>query len=304
MCIIAVKTMNNKFMSKATLEECFRNNPDGAGFMWADKGMVHIRKGFMSFSTFWKALTDVRTEYGDMIPYVMHFRISTQAGIQQSCTHPFPLSTTMKDLKMLSCKAKVGIAHNGIIQLTTDHNQKEYSDTMKFITDYVPFFIKNLNWWKNEHAKIALKELCGSKLAILGGDNHIELIGDFVKDKGNYFSNTTFKAPKYKNNWFQGATVSHSLYDDGYYCGSWADDWGAFWNESTQKYEFDESYCPMSIDDCESYCEACCDKEHCSLHKNLVQEKEKELELKVGECLKKRVSERASASKKSSKNKK
>lgn len=274
MCIIAIKTPNKKFMSKSVLAECFRNNPDGAGFMYPHNGEVHIRKGYMSFNSFWNALSETRAKYGDDIPYVMHFRISTQAGVQPSCTHPFPLSTNMSDLKMLKCKAHVGIAHNGIIQLTTDHSQKEYSDTMKFITDYVPFFIRNLNWWKSSAAKTALKELCKSKLAILGGDGHIERIGDFVEDDGHWYSNTTYRAPKVK---------SYSYWDDGYYLytsptqskttpidTSWVDpDWEDAWNESTQRYDFDEDMCPMSYDDTAYYCEFCSNKSSCQLYTNL-----------------------------------
>lgn len=291
MCIIAIKSKHNKFMSKATLEECFRNNPDGAGFMYPANGEVHIRKGYMSFNSFWKALKKVREEYGDDIPYVMHFRISTQAGVQPSCTHPFPLSKNMDDLRMLSCKSKIGIAHNGIIQLTTDHSQKTYSDTMKFITDYVPFFIKNLSWWKSEPAKKSLEKLCGSKLAILGGDGHIERIGDFVKDEGNYYSNTTYKVPKYNFNTGFNEKWWGSLYDNINYDAPIvsddysADDWEMYWNEAFQTYDFDESWCPMACDDCELYCEHCSNKYKCSTYSKLVDTTET---LKVSEPKKKK----------------
>lgn len=277
MCVIAIKTPNKKFMSKSVLKECFRNNPDGAGFMYAHNGEVHIHKGYMSFESFWKALKQTREQYGDDIGYVMHFRISTQAGVQPSCTHPFPLSKNMNDLRMLSCKAKVGIAHNGIIQLTTDHSQKTYSDTMKFITDYVPFFIRNLNWWKSEPAKKALKELCGSKLAILGGDGHIERIGDFVSEDGNFYSNTTYKAPKVKYTY--PTTYSADWWDDGYnynksYGLSDSDDWDGYWNETRQAFVFEEQWCPMSCDDNDSYCEYCSNRDNCPLYRNLVSNEE------------------------------
>ena len=246
MCVIAYKPMNKSFMSKATLEECFRNNPDGAGFMFTADGKVHIRKGFMSFNDFWSALKATRTQYGDKIPYVMHFRISTQAGVNPYCCHPYPLSANMDNLRKLSSSANVGIAHNGIIKLTSD-GAKDYNDTMKFITDYVTLLIKKVDWWKNQNVHKALEILCGSKLAILGTDNHVELIGDFIEDKGCYYSNASYKQPKY----------SYKSYKSFWY----DDDWEFYWNKKKGRYDFDDTYCPLVMEGNCSYCECC---SHCS----------------------------------------
>ena len=49
MCIIVAKEIGIEMPSMETLERCFQANPDGAGFMWADGKMVHIRKGFMEY---------------------------------------------------------------------------------------------------------------------------------------------------------------------------------------------------------------------------------------------------------------
>jgi len=243
MCVIAYKPMNVDFMSKSVLQECFNNNPDGAGFMFTANGEVHIKKGYMNFNAFWKALKEVRNQYGEKIPYVMHFRISTQAGVNQQCCHPYPLSRNMDRLKQLDTTSKVGIAHNGIISLTTDRNAKGYNDTMKFITDYATLLIKKVNYWTNPNVAKALKELCGSKLAILGSDNHCELIGDFIKDNGCYYSNATYCKPK-----FTTVNSSVSWYDD---------DWEFFYNKKSKKYEFDETYCPLVFNGDNSYCSKC-----------------------------------------------
>ena len=138
MCIIAYKSAEQQFPSKKTLKRCFDNNDDGAGFMYNASGKVYIKKGFATFQEFWKTLRKVREEYGDNIPYVMHFRISTQAGNRPDCTHPFPLSSHMKDLRLLETTTDIGIAHNGIISLTSSGYSKTitYSDTMEFI-DFV-----------------------------------------------------------------------------------------------------------------------------------------------------------------------
>lgn len=243
MCIIAYKPLDTAFMPKSILKECFKNNPDGSGFMFSANGKVYIRKGFMDFDSFWNALSQARNKYGEKIPYVMHFRISTQAGINQQCCHPYPLSSDMDNLKKLSIVSRIGIAHNGVIHLTSDASVKDYNDTMKFITDYATLLIKKVDWWKNPNIATALEQLCGSKLAILGSDNHCELIGDFIEDKGCFYSNSTYlkpKIPKIQN----------------YYYGDY-DNWEWYKNPKTKKYDFSEAYCPLWLDADDSYCSNC-----------------------------------------------
>lgn len=246
MCVIAYKPSGVPFMSKSTLHECFKNNPDGAGFMFVANGKVNIRKGFMSFSDFWSALNAVRNEYGDDIPYVMHFRISTQAGVNQQCCHPYPLSSNMEDLKKLKCVSNIGIAHNGVISLTSNRNVKDYNDTMKFITDYVTLLVKNVGWWKNKNISTALGHLCESKLAIMGSDSHVELIGDFIADEGCYYSNGTYAKPK---------TTWKSY--------SFLDEWEDYYNPKTRKYNFDTHYCPLFMDGDDTYCTSCSKCKNC-----------------------------------------
>ena len=255
MCVIAYKPMNVGFMPKSVLQECFKNNPDGAGFMFTANGEVHIQKGFMDFASFWKALSLVRNQYGEKIPYVMHFRISTQAGVNQQCCHPYPLSSDMSKLKELTSTAKIGIAHNGIIRLTSDFSVKDYNDTMKFITDYATLLIKRVDWWKNPNIAKALEQLCGSKLAILGSDSHVELIGDFIQDNGCYYSNGTYLAPKIKK------TVINYPYQPFY-----DEDWDICYNKKKQRYEFEETYCPLVIEGDDSWCGMC---SHCKKCKTL-----------------------------------
>ena len=44
MCIIAIKPAGVKLPADTTLENCWYNNPDGAGFMYAAGGTVHIQR--------------------------------------------------------------------------------------------------------------------------------------------------------------------------------------------------------------------------------------------------------------------
>ena len=135
MCIICVSPQNVRQPDKATIAAMFDHNPHGAGYMFARDGKVHIRKGFMNLSALLNALKHER--FTDADPVVYHFRISTQAGVNPWMTHPFPLSNRPPHMKALDVDCRCGVAHNGIIRLTSDPRNHEYSDTAIFITDYL-----------------------------------------------------------------------------------------------------------------------------------------------------------------------
>lgn len=221
MCIIAYKPLNVAFPEEYILKNCFDNNDDGAGFMYAFNGEVHIRKGYETFEKFMAALNKARAITGDKVPYVMHFRIATQ-GYEKTMTHPFPLSSKMENLKRLRCKCSIGVAHNGILDITSD-GAKTYSDTMKFITDYLSNIIQSYDWYKNKRTKKLIEYLIdGSRLAILDVHSHCELMGKgWEEDKGIYYSNHTWAYKKYT---YTGGTAGFSYpharawwdYDDYY----------------------------------------------------------------------------------------
>ena len=197
MCIIAYKPLNVAFPEEYILQNCFENNDDGAGFMYTYGGEVHIHKGYETFEKFMAALNKARAITGDKVPYVMHFRIATQ-GYERTMTHPFPLSSKMENLKRLHYKCSIGVAHNGILDITSD-GAKTYSDTMKFITDYLSNIIQSYDWYKNKRTKRLIEYLIdGSRLAILDAHSHCELMGKgWEVDKGIYYSNHTWAYKKY-----------------------------------------------------------------------------------------------------------
>lgn len=195
MCIAIYKPMGVEFPSKKTLKTCFNNNPHGAGFMVATGDKIIIHKGFMEFSDFWKALRESRKIYDSTSAYVMHFRISTQGGVRADGCHPFPLSGDMDELRKLDTECEIGIAHNGIISLTSKgYGKVDYSDTMKFITDYLSLIIKDRGYFKDDDTLELIDRLCGSRLAILDGRGHCELIGrGWEMADGVWYSNDSYK---------------------------------------------------------------------------------------------------------------
>lgn len=195
MCIAIYKPMGVEFPSKKVLRTCFNNNPHGAGFMVATGDEVIIHKGFMGFTSFWKALRESRATYGNTSAYVMHFRISTQGGVRADGCHPFPLSGDMDELRKLNTECEIGIAHNGIIPLTSKgYSKVDYSDTMKFITDYLSLIIKDRAYFKDDDTVELIDRLCGSRLAILDSRGHCELIGrGWEMANGVWYSNDSYK---------------------------------------------------------------------------------------------------------------
>ena len=289
MCIIAFKPTNIAFPDEQTLKNCFENNPHGAGFMYAYNDVVHWQKGYESFKSFKKALNKAREITGDKVPYVMHFRIATQ-GYEKCMTHPFPLSSDMKKLKKLSGDCNICVAHNGILDITSD-GSKEYSDTMKFITDYLVYIIRNYSWWKDDRTKKLIENLIdGSRLAILDKKGHCELMGKgWVEENGIWYSNSSYSYEKQVYTYAPCGT----LYDDGYDLKWWKpnykssfgkvveeddydhtplamggyDPYADWFDVKNGEYEFDDSYCPFVMEDDDSYCLACKYTKQCKFMK-------------------------------------
>lgn len=283
MCVIAYKPRNVAFPEERILQNCFENNPDGAGFMYPQGGKVHIRKGFETYKAFKAALDRVVKVTGDKIPFVMHFRIATQ-GFETGMTHPFPLTQSLQAMKKLRSKANIGIAHNGV--LFTSDGSKDYSDTMKFIADYLTNIIRNYSWHKDERTvKLIENLIVGSRFAIMDKNGFVKLLGKtWTEDKDTkcWFSNNSYSYKKYTYTFWNGGLYDYDdYYDDGYYLKPSVDatpsasttsvanreeeEWS--WCKNQQgEYDFDETYCPYSEEDDDSYCAKCAGKKECSFY--------------------------------------
>lgn len=285
MCVIFVKPQGVGFPQEQIMKNCWDNNPDMGGFMYSHKGKVIIRKGFMKFEDFKEALTKARKETGDATPYVCHFRISTQ-GYSADCCQPFPLTSKLGNMKKLRNSCNIGVAHNGVLSLTSD-GSIEYSDTMKFIKDYLVNIIQSSVWYKNKRTVQLIENLIeGSRLAFLDATGHFEVLGQgWVKDKEILYSNTSYSRVKpvyaYDNDWAKGTSKSLYSYDDEYllskaWHGSWRekpstsiskapvftdilkhDDYDIFWNPKLKAYEFPKYSCPFDVDGDDRYCLDC-----------------------------------------------
>ncbi len=191
MCIICVSPENVRQPDRKTLATMFHRNPHGAGYMFARDGRVCIRKGFMDLHALLNALEEEHFTAAD--PVVYHFRISTQAGVNPQMTHPFPLSNRPAHMKALDVDCRCGVAHNGIIRLTSDPHNREYSDTAIFITDYLTKIIQRPSDLRNTKRLELIYKLAQSKFAIMDGKGYITTVGEFVNEDGLLYSNTSYQ---------------------------------------------------------------------------------------------------------------
>ena len=192
MCIIAVSRKGIRQPSLKQLRTMYDNNPDGAGYMYARGGKVHIHKGFMTWEDFERQIKAEAFTEND--PVVYHFRISTQAGVKPTMTHPFPLTGELEKCEALDLTCPIGLAHNGIILMTSFHKEVRYSDTAYFIAWYMTKLLRNREDIKDPCVNDMIDTLTNSTWAIMDGKTgDIETVGKFVNNKGLLFSNNTYK---------------------------------------------------------------------------------------------------------------
>lgn len=231
MCIIAIKRKGIELPKEEIFENCFSNNSDGAGFMYNMDGKVVIKKGFMTYKAFKDALNEALEEIKDVVNtgMVFHFRITTQGGTRAENCHPFPISNKEYDLQATHLTTNIGVAHNGIIDLTSgnsygtyDYTLKKYvkkdthlSDTQLFIRDYL-FYIYGLNkkFYKSKAGLALVEKLIDSKMCFLDASGDIRTVGAFNEKDGMLYSNYTYSYNYSRGHKSKGRYGCYNSYDD------------------------------------------------------------------------------------------
>ena len=151
-----------------------------------------IHKGFMSPDEYLRAIREEHFTAADSVVY--HFRISTQAGVNPEMTHPFPLSNQPGRLRRLDQSCRIGVAHNGIIRLTSDPDNERYSDTAIFIADYLSQILRTRADLRDRRKLNTIYQLAQSKFAIMDGGGYVATVGEFIHERGLLFSNASYRA--------------------------------------------------------------------------------------------------------------
>jgi predicted glutamine amidotransferase/DNA-directed RNA polymerase subunit RPC12/RpoP len=193
MCVIVLKPKNVKIPDIKILEQCFDYNNNGAGIAYvkSNENIVHIRKGFMHFKDFKKAINALNFQIGDTVMY--HFRIATAGKICKENTHPFPLSKNLSDLRLLSLKTNCAIAHNGILHDMPSDVKK--SDTMDFILTVLSDPVVYHNLQNKAIVSLVEKTIGHGKIALLHSTGEFTLYNRelWKEEKGILYSNYFWK---------------------------------------------------------------------------------------------------------------
>lgn len=259
MCIIAAIGHGVELPAKDILQNCFDNNPDGSGFAYADGSNVSILKGYFDFERFYNDVSSIHRIFNKPA-MVLHFRIATSGKINRSCTHPFPLTADVKEMKKDAISTKIAVAHNGIISQYP--GTKKLSDTMVFIRDVV----SKIYPFSPGIEKIFDMATQGSKFAFLNHSGGIQLTGKgWIKEGKVYFSNSTYR-PTLKHDYGYNWDMTGNGNGKGF--SSWnrkftgADDLREDYEWSQRKQEIDDDMCEvcgreMTLIDNEFYCLEC-----------------------------------------------
>src|SRR3990172_4138376 len=182
MCI-AIYKPENQILSDETLKNCWDNNPDGAGFMYVENDILHVKKGYLNYEEFYNAYKEK-----EQTTVVLHFRIGTHGEINKEMTHPFNVTN------------ELAFVHNGIISGVS--TSKEYSDTWHFIEEILkPILIRHNSIIKLKAFQKLINDFIGwSKLIFMDNKGQCLIFnsekGEEDKKTGIWYSNNSYKVAK------------------------------------------------------------------------------------------------------------
>lgn len=196
MCIIALKPAKI-ILSKPQIKTMWDNNPDGAGFMYADGGKVHIVKGLMTLDALWDAMEAV----GPSRKLVIHFRIRTHGAKSAELTHPFYVQ-----------QDKLGMVHNGVIRPLVNETSDTDSDTSVFARKLGQAYSNPLTAIRNPFHRDMLEAYIGfSKVVFMDKNGATHILNEHMGEwKDNvWYSNDRYKETKYST---YGSYVANANY--------------------------------------------------------------------------------------------
>lgn len=187
MCIIAIKPQGAPMFPEKMIRTMFSRNGDGAGIMWTENNMVHIKKGFMKVEDLLEFLNG-RSDW-ENIPAVAHFRIGTAGLNDQLNCHPYPV----REKNQTECECELAMVHNGILHDFNPPRGSKINDTQVFLHTVIDRLPKT--FLGNRGIRRLIEESIGSsKLAFLDRKGKITTFGRFIEDEGYSFSNESYKS--------------------------------------------------------------------------------------------------------------
>lgn len=213
MCI-AIWKPKDMLLTQDTLNECWRINDDGAGFMFAEKGKLTIKKGYFTLDKFMEAYDEHKQK-----ALAIHFRIKTHGNIDVENCHPY------------SVDSNLAFIHNGIIQDVGSNEDLNMSDTWHFNEKYLkPLRKKHAGFFKDPVAKKLIEKFIGySKLIFMNSKGEVEV---FNEQSGNWNSNCWFSNTSWKTYKAPPKQTHPTYYGESYYDSDF-DYQGPRWKKKT-----------------------------------------------------------------------
>lgn len=187
MCVICYSPAGHRLPTLDEITTMFVNNHDGAGYMYLRNGKVIIRKGFDNVRDLMRSVKADKITTADVIVY--HFRIATQ-GFRFEMSQPFAITNDEQILQSWDVEADAGIAHNGIIRMTSTGDEM-FSDTAIYIRDHLAGRRITDKFVKTVESE------AGGKMIFLLADGSVHMTGRWVYDDGLLFSNTSYLPWRY-----------------------------------------------------------------------------------------------------------
>lgn len=178
MCIIIAKPMGAQFAPKSNVSRACEANPDGFGIAYYTKGdsSVQIFRT-LDVKLFKKRYAEVCKRDPKTTAVLIHARIKTHGTVKLENVHCWHDEAS-----------GLVFAHNGMLSIK---NRDDMTDSETFFRD---IFIPILSFGGWEAANKAINACIGSsKFAFLNTKGEIFTYGQFVKDRGVLYSNTSYK---------------------------------------------------------------------------------------------------------------
>ena len=231
MCIAIYKPMGVEMPELKTFENCWESNSDGAGYAVRKDGQCHIHKGIMQWEDFEK-IYDTKLKKMKDYDVLLHFRIHTHGGVNKENTHPFPITTNVKQLGKTYTVCPRCMIHNGVLPITP--RKSSISDTAEMALRIAESGLTS------DKVEALIGEFLGTnKIALMNGIKVI-LMGDWILDKGVYYSNKTYSysayaaysGTGYDKEWWK--RYGYNTYDE--YKQAWEDDYADYYDRCGSTY--------------------------------------------------------------------
>lgn len=208
MCLAAYQPAGTPAMPKEHFENAWEANHDGAGYMFASKGELFIRKPFYDLESLRTQYEKDHAEYGAESAFVVHFRFATHGNKLAGNVHPHEL-----------CDGKAGLVHNGILKDFDPAWGSDMSDTAWFCNTVLA--MRPVEQMTDEKFCDALGNLIGlgNKFIIMDANGSVAIVNQESGqwDGENWYSNSSHETPikrvYYSPKQSAGAVAESRLFD-------------------------------------------------------------------------------------------